>query len=884
MPTSDSEPLYDPRPGLDELDVRRTADEVRRRLFGIESTPVRLGRFRIDGLAGSGAMGLVHTAYDPLLERRIAIKVIRPTHAGSRSDALLEEARSLAKLTHPNVVPVYEVGTVDTEIFVAMELVEGTDLRGWLGETSRSRRQVLDVLDQALAGLEAAHAAGLVHRDFKPDNLLLGADGRVRVADFGLASALDPPPNDARLDGPMPAGPPAGTPAYMAPEVAAGAPATAASDQYSVGITLFEALHGHRPAQPAPRDAPAVPRWLARVIERATAEDPESRYPALAELRDALRADPARRWRRWGAGGLLLVTAAGAYGLGQRPPPPRCTGASAELADAWGDERREAVEHALQAVDLPYAPSTAARVSSTLDAYADAWVRHHTESCEATTVRGEQSATVMDLRMACLRRARITMRAVSEQFLRGDQETLDAADRLLDGLAPLERCADVEALSRETPLGPESLIVRLAEANTTRIAGRYDEAVLALRTMEAELVDGAHGGMLAEVQLELGLGLDDAGHYDQSAAALERALQSSLMGNHQSTARRAASNLAQVYGLRLTRADEGMVYAKIARDMLGPTPPPEAEAGVRDTLGNVLITLGRLDEAEAEFRASVELETEALGPDDLDVATSRTNLGSVLEKQAHYAEAEVEFRAALTIRERALGPDHPRVSAARVNLGNVLRHVGRREDAEAMLRTALDAWTRTLEPSHPNIGSTLLNLGAVLYDQRKLDEAESVFQQALENLSRALGSDHPAVIGCRINLSNVLVERSEYARAEVEDRAALESLSRTLGADHPHMAIVRGNLGSTLRHLGRLEEAEVELRAALELWERISGARDPDVGRSRWELGKVLRGRGRGDEAERELELALEILGRTLPSDDREMVDLRKELEEVRGG
>jgi serine/threonine protein kinase len=284
----------------------------------------RVGRYVVGERVGAGAMGTVYAAHDPDLDRQVALKVMRRRSGGEELRArLLREGQAMARLTHPGVITVYDVGTVGDQLFVAMELVTGGTLRHWTARRSRDWREVLDVFRRAGAGLACAHAAGLVHRDFKPDNVLVGDDGRVRVTDFGLARATrdesgDAAPPDAAAD-PLEAtltrtGSLVGTPAYMAPEQLRGAAVDARADVFSFCVSLYEALYGDRPfagttlvalrdsiergaVRPAPRGS-GVPRRLRRALLVGLRADPGDRYASMDTLLRALdEAVPARRTR-----------------------------------------------------------------------------------------------------------------------------------------------------------------------------------------------------------------------------------------------------------------------------------------------------------------------------------------------------------------------------------------------------------------------------------------------------------------------------------------------------------------------------------------------------------------------------------------------------------
>ena len=243
---------------------------------------ITIGHFRIVRELGAGGMGVVFEAYDPDLDRKVAIKVVRGRDASTEAGArLIREAQAMAKLAHPHVVAVHEVGTIAGEVFLVMELVVGETLATWL-ETPRPWRDIVGAFVQAGDGLAAAHAAGLIHRDFKPTNVLVDHAGRVRVGDFGLAREddLELAKGSERFV--------AGTPGYMAPEQRVGDPVDARADQYAFAVSLQQAL----------RKVPKVPRRVRAAIVRGLQIDPDDRFPHVEELLGELRRALSNR-RRW---------------------------------------------------------------------------------------------------------------------------------------------------------------------------------------------------------------------------------------------------------------------------------------------------------------------------------------------------------------------------------------------------------------------------------------------------------------------------------------------------------------------------------------------------------------------------------------------------------
>ncbi len=400
------------------------------------------------GSLGAGGMGLVLSAYDPHLDRKVALKLLRGDvtqrlESESRRASLVREAQAMARLQHPNVVAVYELGFLDDTAYLVMEQVDGKTLRGWLAERQRGWTDVADALVQAGRGLAAAHRAGIVHRDVKPDNILVGEDGRTRISDFGLASASSA------------SGTVVGTRGYLAPEVEAGERGDARADQFAFCVSVWEALHGERPTAgvqpPAERRAPT---WIYRALVRGLATHPDARWPSLDVLLDKLAHRPFWRWQTLMAVAVLAgLGLAATWELARPRPGDPCAGAAARLAGVWDTPRQDAVRTAFAATALPYQERTWQRVSTRLDDYARNWVDMEGEACRATRTEGRQSDTLMDLRMACLERRRAVLGALTELWAQGvDAETLVAAPDAAGRLAPLAECADARALTERSPL------------------------------------------------------------------------------------------------------------------------------------------------------------------------------------------------------------------------------------------------------------------------------------------------------------------------------------------------------------------------------------------------------------------------------------------------
>jgi serine/threonine protein kinase len=343
-----------------------------------------VGRYVILSRLGTGGMGVVYAAHDPELDRKVALKIMHPqVHDQRGVMRLLREARALAQLSHPNIIKIYDAGEHEGTVFLAMELVRGVTLERWLRHERRDWRAIVETFAAAGRGLAAAHAAGLVHRDFKPANVLVHADGRVLVMDFGLVrDAVDvaevadvelvlPPRDD--LDAITETGVILGTPAYMSPEQLGGGAVGSASDQFGFCVALYEALYGARPFHgrnlvelaesvkkavvPPPPRHHAVPRALWQALARGLRPAPETRWPSMTALVDELVRLGQRRARRPLGVGVGAVALMGLVGLGvgitrmvTRPQP--CPTETELRAELWDDARVSALQGAFAAADV----------------------------------------------------------------------------------------------------------------------------------------------------------------------------------------------------------------------------------------------------------------------------------------------------------------------------------------------------------------------------------------------------------------------------------------------------------------------------------------------------------------------------------------------------
>ncbi|HEX4620256.1 MAG TPA: serine/threonine-protein kinase, partial [Myxococcaceae bacterium] len=564
-----------------------------------------VGRYIILSVIGSGGVGVVYAAYDPELDRKVALKLVRGgshTQVGGseRRARLLREAQAMARLTHPNVISVYDAGSFEGRVFIAMELVDGCTLTQWLHQARRGWREALQMLLWAGRGLAAAHAAGVIHRDFKPDNVLVRKDGRVRVMDFGLARVAGDPLERTRA---VPEATPVdvtaaftrsgalmGTPAYMSPEQYEGQSADARSDQFSFCVAVHEGLYGGRPfdgrsmdqiralaMRGAVRPAPAntqVPNWLRKVVLKGLSPRPEDRYPSINALLDALGRDPLAAWRRVAVAGLAVLLVAGGVTAGRAAFSTAgvCAGSEKRLAGVWDNHRKSEVRAAFERSGASFAAAAWPKVERAMDTYAAAWVDARTDACRATRVRGEQSERLLDVRMECLDRELAQMDQLARLFAGADGEVVAQAVSAASELPPLATCATASALDERDPPpreGPRRAKVQeaekeIAEAGALAAAARLRPALESSKRAADAAVQSAFAPIRAEAQVELGTLLDKSGDYAAAAKALDEAVWAAEAGRHDEARVRAWTGLERVRRIqgRLDDADEAAGHAK----------------------------------------------------------------------------------------------------------------------------------------------------------------------------------------------------------------------------------------------------------------------------------------------------------------------------------
>jgi tetratricopeptide (TPR) repeat protein len=865
--------------GIDDTMAAAEASPARPRQDP-ESAELAVGtvvqRYVVLGRVGAGGMGVVYSAYDPELDRKVALKLLHAHPRGDRStdgpQRLLREAQALAKLSHPNVVAIHDVGDHEGCVWIAMEFVEGCTFAEWLAKEPRSWRAVLDAYVQAGRGLAAAHDKGLVHRDFKPDNVMVSDDGRIRVMDFGLArpgdqggsgiaavADLDPTLRtpSARVltsaltrDGSL-----LGTPAYMAPEQWLGEPTDARTDQFSFCVALWEGLFGERPfagdnpgalaasvIEGRRLDPPrrGVPGWLRRACARGLASEPQRRFATLPELLSTLARGQARARRR----GLLVaagvVTGLGLGALGvQRYRLARadadCIAEGADIDGSWNDEHRELVRAGLLGSGISDAQASVDKVLPWLDRQAAAWRDATTESCRDAHVRGTMNEATLDRSRWCLAEPRMQLDATVAELAHADRVVAFQAVLSSSDAPSVEVCRDERALALMPALPDDRAEVEAVRRDLSRvyalhIGGHFDEGLVVAKETLARAEAVGWSPLVAAAQLAVGEELDGVGRYDEAKPVLENAYFTAMGSDALATAEAAADDLVQSFGHRLRRVDEARTWARhagILLDALGDDANTVRRIALDVHVARSLRGGGDLTEARALLERALPVAEETLGSEHPRVAEVLNELGNVREDQGDPEGAKPLFARALAIHEAVLGPSHPNVAGTLANLGGCYWATGDYATAKEMFERALTVLERAHGPDHPEVAHAIGSVAATHLALGEHQAAIALFRREVEILEGALGPDHPQVALALNNLAAALHGAHDYRAAAAMYERALAIREKQLGPDHTEVAYSLSNLALVQELDGDFAHARAGHERALAIWERNLGRDHP---------------------------------------------------------
>ncbi len=825
---------------------------LQRKMFGHTVDPVRIGRYEVLDRLGEGAMGVVYRARDRGLGREVALKLIatRFTERAGATARLRREARALARLEHPNVVKVLDIGEHEDQVFVAMEKVDGGPLLDWARAHepgTRGRIALLrDLFDQAAAALSAAHRAGVIHRDVKPQNMLLGTDGRLRLADFGLASSIrdeltEPGYVSSETESVLAPSGVVGTPAYMAPEQFEGI-ADERADQFALCASFWEVAYGTRAftgstivalreaiatqVPNTPADVRDVPSTLRRVLLRGLEEDPRERYPSIDALRDDLRRRPGRR----GAvivGGVGVGVAAVLAATGN--DASRCAKPPSEVRSAWNRDVQKRVHDRFVSAAPEDGASALARVDADLQAYADAWQTTWSEACKAGWREGTQAA--LDAQMLCLARAEQAYVAVvdvlAEQDL--DDVVVQRAVTVAEKLPPLDACQERDQAA-SLPPDPDT------RAEVERLWGELDALMLfkfatnaADELVEAqEILAAAERIGYAPLVVDAGLAVGEYQITLRDPAAIETLERTFTLatqaGLHAMAARCALmqSDADQAFGRGDGKRFEAHARAwaeRIENPVQRETTLMRFSFSQADRLvedGQYEEALQVLDAAARHFEARSDADAAFL------LMGAYEERGRILVKLGRYTEATPELERALAQRERLPDATPHHEVQIRALLAQVAHEMGKREEAAEQFAALLPFVERSFGTRHPAYAATVGNLAQAQVLAGKREDGVSAMRQTLVLFDEINPPNHPSNILARSNLARVLDPGPEKVALHLE---ACELALEHHGVDSELYATTRSMRATDLMTAGEYEEALALARESLAVFERIGKER-----------------------------------------------------------
>ena len=831
----------------------------------------RIGAYRLLRLVGEGGMGSVYLAEreEGDFLQRAALKLVRADFMNDQSRMrFLRERRILAQLTHPHIAQLHDGGVAENGTpYFTLEYVEGEPITKYCDGRKLTIRERLRLILQMCAAVAYAHRNLIVHRDLKPSNIFVTCDGEVKLLDFGIAKLLDVEGGEsqtatqARMM----------TPEYAAPEQVLGEPITTATDVYAIGVLMYELLSGRLPYARA--DAGAI-SWSKAVVEEA----PEPVYRALNR-----------------------TTKRGTSGTGDAAAVARSTALSNLRRSLRGDLDRIVQRALAKAPEARYA--TVGALAADVDAFLDGqaisggtrtyqmrkFVRRHWLPLAAAAIIvliliASAAAIVWQARQT-EHEARTTL-AVKD-FLYGLFTAVDpreAKGREVSAHELLDRGAERIARNRNLDQTQKAEI----ESTLGRIyyqMGLFDQA--------NKLQEDASKALSANLAQTMLFAQVEAEHAD-TLAGLGDLKSAAALADDARTRVDAQANASIVDRARVLHAQgrvalEQRDFAKVKNYSdaeLALVRHADVDPGVLfralSTAGGASWGLSNSSEAESFYREALALALRDAGPDDLDVAHTRSNIGMVLQTQSRYAEAQQLEQQALATDEKILGPDHPLTMTARRDLGLSYFHLGHYAQARAALEQVLAAQRRKLGNDHPALAGTEINLGLVLTDSGDLAEADRVLTEALNIFQKKNGREYQ---GTRIVLGNIAIVhmlQGDLTRAETEldevrsqenkpnftdpdnyitfyrigevkrrrgdtaaavelERLALAEAQKRRGENNRYTAMAHHLLALALRDSGDAAGAERELRAALASYASyIPQAEHPLAATSRYELGLLL--------------------------------------------
>ena len=882
-----------------------------------------IDRYVVLHRVGAGAMGVVYAAYDPQLDRRVALKLVQQSVAPSASRAearrarLLREAQALARLSHPNVVAVHDAGVVDGQVFVAMEFVEGRTLADYVRETEPSWRQTLHALLDAARGLAAAHDKGLVHRDVKPSNIMVGEDGRVRVMDFGLvrpgggektprpspplASTLDEDPGLTR-DGAA-----VGTLAYMPPEQHTGLDVDAHSDQFAWCVSAWQMLYGQLPfagqdalsiatsiavdeRRPPPSDSP-VPAWVRRALDRGLRLDPKQRWPDMKTLVGVLeRGERIDRRRSWfAAAGVAIAIGGGLVGWRawtQRADMRACTQTADAIAEVWPGtegEARQRLRAAIEAAGTDVARATGERIEGLLDDWTADYATTRRRVCEVE-LDGAWPQAQVDAAHDCFAEAREAATGVLEELSNADTDVMLHGVGAVSGLPRTTKCAE-EGHLQLRPAVPEGADAEVAEirrllATSAGVLAAGRDVSIAVGPSEtalnrAEALGWPH--LVAKARSQLAAVRNQEGKFDEAASLLVQVFDNAAERDDAEFAFDAAVSLCRQFAERDGRTAEASTWCHAARAALARTWDPASLSHARWLLAQARVDSTDGDQQLARSRAeeALRLLSATPGQPPMAVSDAYDMLAKIAWRQRDLAASREYVERVRELTAARFGPEHPNVAEIISNEGVLYTATSDWKKASYAFERAYAIRAAAYGKHHPVVAHSLLNLGYAQLQTQQFQASVASFERAVATMEAIYGPDSAEVaraltgLGTAMYDSNLDEDPEQYREAAKVVTRAIDISKRTLGENHNLVSTLYYNLSRIREGQGRDAEALELVRKATESCIAERGAEHPDCGSLMGSLASTAADQGDAETARQWYERAIEVLDDAQSGGDR---------------
>jgi len=805
-----------------------------------------IGRYVVLETLGAGAMGVVHAAFDPELDRKVALKLLRSrTLDEGASERLVREARATARLAHPNVVVVHDVGVHDGSVFMAMEHVDGGTLGEWLTAEDRSQQQILEAFHEAGLGLEAAHDAGLVHRDFKPANVLMGLDARARVTDFGLArqgqtsqdrnalfsthSGTEAKLLDATL---TQTGALVGTPAYMSPEQFAGEVADAHSDQFSFCVALFEALCGTRPfagrtvtelaanvsaGRIAERKTlDALPRRIRAALLRGLSPTPSDRFPNIGSLLRALQpsgwAATRLSTKALFLGGLTVGTIGLGAAVSTSKEDSRCIPAAQErLAPTWNPARAEQISDALQAEGTDITAGAVTRVREDLDRFASRWTQSRTTACESETT------THKNVALQCLDERLVHFEALVDALEDSDDKALQYAGEAVGRLGSPVQCNEPDwtrSPLRVPPAEQAEAVAdarrRLARVGADASLGRFAEALASVTALAEQAESIGFDPLTAEVLYQAGFLHLRMADYEPALASLEQAFRTAIRCDDTRLMVSVGALALHLLGSASPNLEQARLWMEMTHGALEREGMySRSAASFWNSVGLVERQRGNFEEARTAYEHSFELH-QAFEPEGPEALTPLNNLAALEMDVDDYGAAEARSRELLREIERRYGPEHPDY----VPTLGTLAAQNKLDEAASSIETALSMGEAWFGRDSARLDSPRAILAGILKRKGDYEGSKALYEQLIETWTRTRGTNDPNVALVHNNLATTLTRMELGEEALAHHLRAVEIFKSSRDDEHRSVVQAKSGVGTDYLNLGRCEEALPYIEAA----------------------------------------------------------------------